>query len=1343
MCAVLPLNKEPTLPELPGDSRRQAVPSIRGTVYQAWCSIDAWLRLTTADQAIYLEGAEDFDIIKNGGAIAVQVKHNEASISLGTAKAREALENFWKIATQDPTRQVDFHYMTTSPVANERDWPIGDINGLDAWRAACTNTDMAVTVASYLKDHLEEGSALRRFIDTATPADLQDRLFRRFHWLTAQPGIEAVQLSVEERIRVLLNQLKKGVGLTSKVKIQLESYFWQVILHEDSRERRLTFGDLLEQVDAATTVYLPVPVDQLPDLLSGSRPGLGLLRLLIGKVPKPPVPLIQRTELVLHLEESVNQRRLMLLTGTIFKGKTTVAQLVADTLCPDAWWVNLTARRADQVDNILLALAGEIDSGACPSLVIIDDLDISPAAHRVYRDSLALVLHRARASGRAVLMTAQGGSSDTALLSEFRGIEIFEVPELTREEVTRLCLQEGCPTTKAEFWGLTVHSFSRGHPKLVQVRIADLARKGWPRPTSTDFGATSSAADSVRQIARRLLSDSCLPEVVEFLYCASESTVLLHRSVVIKLAEAVGGNRNPGDLIDGLVGRWMECVEKDWFRTTPILHGAAGDVWSPDRRALAHVQLHDSILSKKTLDPTEAAALLYHAYFGKEPRRIAVAAMNLQIIKDAKAKDEVERNLLWLPYVALEFGQRLCDDSVASAALRGLQFHVAVTLDSDTLPEICVRWAEETAPVLHAQIRQGMQLMMWSTIAMADSAKVPLRMRLDAIQELSGLKLTGEIAEVSATGFQSFFEKNDPKAGIPTSGTRTQVMLVFCARWVRGASALREVIEWLDLRATDGIRSEFDSVLAWPFVQTAGAFVQCAWAAEHDKITDWTPWLELFEFIDRYAKRRSSPALGREAAKAKAIILTEYLSRAEDALQVLSSADASFGESAVLNEQRANVLFQTNDDAQVLEVWSELVTNPSNRFALDPFAYRRAAMSAARLGLWEKAEEIFRDAIVSIDPAGFVWTRFGLMIDCSLAISLGGAQLRAAELLAEAVLSLPASAAEEGDVRWEALQRAASEVCRRIENTLWKPSDDEPMFQPGYASSPELRMPESQAGQEMRTAMLRGQVAKLCACLGVSMQLLDASEVAALGLSRYFFVRWQIAEAQLARSFATGAGDDFIPAIVRLDATTASLERQGRGVIEKETDAETDQPTAPDRWFGLLVAGACCAGSNLNAHLALWLAACDAAPSVLDGVGTSVRQLQAGVSTPSHMLRQVVANTSNSTGVRCGAAVKLLLEPLHPHEALNIQGLVASALVSDASFMCQEVCNHHLSLRFASTWVKLAQSPFNLPSPKTTVPALLIAVKNVKEGRGTLRTLLTAVSVAIGQPLGNFMDRVR
>ncbi|WP_447962451.1 hypothetical protein [Nitrospira sp. Ecomares 2.1] len=151
---------------LPGDPRRQAVSSIQGTVYQAWCSIDAWLQLTDAKEVIYLEGAEDFDVVKSASAITVQFKKNEGSISLGNAKAHQALENFWTLSYNESSRQIDFHYLTTSTIAIEQDANFDGLPGIEAWRVAQTSTEIVTTISGLplvLWTHLKRAMDLLRF----------------------------------------------------------------------------------------------------------------------------------------------------------------------------------------------------------------------------------------------------------------------------------------------------------------------------------------------------------------------------------------------------------------------------------------------------------------------------------------------------------------------------------------------------------------------------------------------------------------------------------------------------------------------------------------------------------------------------------------------------------------------------------------------------------------------------------------------------------------------------------------------------------------------------------------------------------------------------------------------------------------------------------------------------------------------------------------------------------------------------------------------------------------------------------------------------------------------------
>lgn len=1330
--------------QLLGDPQRQAISSIQGTVYQAWWSIDAWLRLTNADEVIYLEGAEDFDIVRADNAITVQVKRKAGSISLGNAKAHEALENFWTLSCKEPSRRIDFHYLTTSAIAMEQDASFNWLKGIEAWRAAQTNPELAAKIVEYLKEKLPATSSLRAFLASATLELAQQRIIQRFYWLTNQPDLEVVKRSVDDRIAVLLEAQRRSVALISNVRKYLESRFWEVVLEPSSAGRCLTRGELLRQVEAATTSYLPVPVDQLPGLIGNVRPGLGLLNLLIQKAPRPPEPLLGRPALTRRLEELVKQRRVILLTGTVHKGKTTLAQLVASRLCPAAaWWINLTERPPDQVDNLLLALASRIESEDCPNLVIIDDLDVSPKAHRGYRDSLALVFHRASAIGRGVILTAQGASSDSSVVQDFNNVHLLEVPEMSTEETESLCSEHGCPEALSKVWGTLVTMWTRGHPKLVQVRIAELAARGWPKPSPADLITQSPAVTSARQMARQLLSESMSPPIAEFVYLASECSVPMHRSIAIRLAEAVDGLRNAGDILDKLAGKWLERIEGGWFRTTALLQGVAAEVWSPEKRKLAHIRLHDAILAKGTLDPAEAAALLFHAFIGGERTRLALTGMRLQVIEGEDAKREVERQLLWLPLVALEPGQSITDDVKAGGILRGLQFRVASTLDSESLPRICERWADDIERIPSPEAKSAMLAMMWFSIGSSQSLKVPLRPRLEAIAGIG--RLPDDLQEFQADKTRNLLGRDDVAAsGLPASGTTAQMMFLFANRSVRDTASLDELLQWLDNVATEDIRQQFDAMLEWPIVQGLGAFVQGAWAAKHEETKDWEPWLTLFERINEYAKRRASPRFGREAAKARATILTEYLARSEDALAGLDQADATFGSSAVLLEQRANVLFYRQDDEMVLKLWSQLTRDPATKVALDPFAYRLAGISAARLKRWAEAEQIFLTAADSITPGSFDLTQFGLRVDAALVVSRGGNQAAAARILAEAVLTLPSQAAVEGDERWEAVLRVTVEVCRVIEKVYWKQEGAESRIQPGDASSPALKAPKAEPGQAARSEMTRVQVLQLATTLGVAPPSL-LQELESLAGSKYALVRWFASQTRLAHAYASGAGTGFIRTLLAFETAMADLsgKRQSLSPLEPDGGPAPNLTVAPERWFGLLVAGIVCSGPNLMVNLERWLNESSQELGSDAALTNTVRFVIDGASPPSEILEVTVRNTANPGAVRCGAAAKLLLDMPVASKTLQLQQFLTSALASDASVARQELFNLHVARRFTVAWRAHAENRFQFSSPGTSVPALVRVLDDVEGGSGgTLKRVLVTAATALRQPLGDFMDRV-
>lgn len=822
----------------------------------------------------------------------------------------------------------------------------------------------------------------------------------------------------------------------------------------------------------------------------------------------------------------------------------------------------------------------------------------------------------------------------------------------------------------------------------------------------------------------------------------SECSVPVHRSVAIRLAESVHGLTNGGDVLDDLSGKWLERLGSQWFRVTALLTGSAAEVWTTEKLKLAHITLHDAIRAKHTLDPSEVAALIFHAYIGGDPRRLAKTAIRLQQIDGKDAKREIERQLLWLPFVALDPGQFIIDDEMAEGILRGLQFQVALTLDSDYLPQICARWADAVKRIKHPKARAANRAMMNLFTGVAQNPKVPLKARLDAIIEIP--ELPREILKAFTESNKHFFESANGAGGLPKKVTTSQTILLCANMCVRDLVTLDELLHWLDNMATEDIRQQFDEMLEWPLVQQLGAFMQGAWCAVHEQTKDWVPWLILLTRVEEYAKRRRSPRFGREAAKARAIILTEYLDQDQEALKVLDSAEAEFGQSVVLMEQRANVLFQTKNDESVLEIWHKLTNDPSSSNFLDPYAYRRIGMSAARLKQWDKAEQIFNAAVNSIQQGTFEVTKFGLRVDAALSIFLGGKQSAAAMQLADAVLALPAEAAKEGDARWEAVQRAAVAVCIAIENSLWKQSDAKPQFEPGYASAPDLKVPKIEPGQAVRSELTRAQILHLVSILA-TFPVRFANDVKMLLDSKYLLVRGLAAEAQLALAYSAGAGDGFIEALLTFDRAItdrAAKIQQGTSLLTPDDGVKSSQPVAPQRWFGLICAGAVCSGPHLISHLKIWLDASAGLLSEEAALTKIIQLLLEGASLPPALLQPTIIDTASPLPLRCGAAAQLLMSGIPAGKTLHLQSFLTSAIVSDDSFARQLLCNHHVARCFADAWRTHAKSPFQFYSPRTSVPELLAVLDAIEQGSATLKNLLVVAASSLRQSLGKLMERV-
>lgn len=1336
--------------ELAADPARQAVATILGYVYQIWWSIDAWLQLRSPDDVIFLEGAEDLDKIVAGAATVEQVKHEAAAVSLNNKRAHQVLENFWVLSERETARRVDFHYVTTASAATEQDARFGGIRGLEAWRVAQTNIETADVIRLYLASKLEAASLLRKFLETATPQQVQDRLIRRFHWFLEQPGLEEVKQSVDDRLTHRLNQANLPLTYVETVRNRLHAFACDVLVRPDSSKRRLNEADLLRQIEAATTEYVPVPAHQYQQFKRALHSGVfdqgtAYLQLMRLPLPAAPEPLLTRPAQVEHVHKLIVERKAVLLTGSVYKGKTTIAQLVANTLCPDAWWFPVTMRSGTETDNLMRALAAVVSDESTPPLIVIDDLDLSPSAHAAYRQSLALLASRASRSGRGLLLTAQGTSSGTAQLSEFTGIEAVDVPEMSVQEVQQHCLDNSCPREFSPAWAAIVQASTQGHPKLVQVRIAELRTKGWQTP-GTDLFSASPAITTARQAARQLLSESVSLEAAAFVYTAAEATYPMTRQMLLGLAQMVGGIPNAGDLIDKLQGKWFERAMAERISVTPMLKGSAADVWTVQRKRLAHCHIYDAIAGTKTLDQGDAASLLYQAYMGQEGSRLVHCAHRLETLDESNVSSVVFQQLVWLPYVALEAGQRFFEQQpFVSVVLRQLQFSVANELDSDSLPIVLDRWTEEVGLIPEQVPREAMEVMRCAKLLINRNPRVPLRTKLRAIVSLS--KATGEAGRMAEELVQHVIEMScESPGGIPENSPSTQFYFSLQASSVRRLEDLASVVDWLEQDADDTARRAFEEVLHWPLVASVGSFVHGAWSSRHADETDWNPTIELLTRASAVTRRLGLVQFGSEVAKAASIVYGEHLHDHVSSMRVLDDAAAAFGETSTIREQRVNALYQINDDVGALNVWETLISEPEAARSIDAFAFRRAAISACRLQRWAQAECYFLEGSNRPPELTLPITKFGLVVDACYVVTLAGAPQRAARMLSDAFLHVPPPMWEDGHEDWEALGRVASTVCNLIEAVAKGEDTSKFTLAFGKASEPGLSFGASEPNQVLRTQLTITRLGLIASQLGdipsdYRSLLSDAAK------SNFPLVRLFAAQAELAFEFNAGPGERFVETVARYERMLNCVASLPDRALATQSDGGHTEPAVKTLneggLFAVFSAAAICSEHPQQA-IAGWHDDSVAVWGPDSRIAKDLAEMSRGLALPvSEADEAVRPGVERSNGETIGAALVLVRAGTQgPQRTLRLQELLASAIVcSSEGLVLQSTFGRPIARRFAANWKVFTSSHFLFTSPRTTVPALEAVITAVEQGKASLRILLPKAAQSIGVVVGYAASR--
>ena len=112
--------------------KRDAYFVIKGFVYQVELTIDRWLKLGESE-ILELEAGEDIDIVKAVSKetesneferILEQVKVRKTNLTLKSPPALTALASFYEHDENNPSGNLNFHYITNAKIGTEKPSPV-------------------------------------------------------------------------------------------------------------------------------------------------------------------------------------------------------------------------------------------------------------------------------------------------------------------------------------------------------------------------------------------------------------------------------------------------------------------------------------------------------------------------------------------------------------------------------------------------------------------------------------------------------------------------------------------------------------------------------------------------------------------------------------------------------------------------------------------------------------------------------------------------------------------------------------------------------------------------------------------------------------------------------------------------------------------------------------------------------------------------------------------------------------------------------------------------------------------------------------------------------------------
>lgn len=1327
---------------LVGQPKRQAIDSLLGYDYQIWRTVESWMQLAPGE-VLYIECAEDFDVVAEGTATTHQVKNSPDNITLGSGDVREAIVNHWVTVGKNPGRAIKMRFLTRGDIGFERDKAFGVKRGLEVWRkAAAGDTGAEQSLTTYLHSHLKD-PGLKQFLSTSQPDERREKLYGAIEWVVNEPVFDAVCINVRRAAIERGNARGAPAYVSERAVDALLQKCRQTAIERLPELRSLTREDLQSAFEASTSIQVPLT----HTLVSLLGQGFSLASMAgtqvafspfaeSGELPPLPAFVMARSEFCTRAISAFSTGP-VLIVGSEGKGKSIVATLVAKSIGNSTYWLELP----DQVERVCSALERVlmiVRSGHGPRRIFLDDVPATLGLDAQVWTRLNAIFQSCRAFNVQLLMTAKGVPEDQ-VDSRFRGasVQVLAVPALTESEVEGFFESLGCPMGMREIWAKsTLLQSGYGHPKLVHLRGLELRDQGWPNPTADAFLKSPASIDEARANARQTVGKTVLDPDKTFLYALSVAAQPFTRDLAIKVGEKLG-TPAPGDVFDRLAGRWIEAKGSNLHSVTNLLSNQARQTYPPAQISRFHEVMFDTFIERGSISVNEAWGVFFQAFQSLDPRRMGSFIVSL-VTADFRQIPGLAESMEFL--LAFAPGNALLGtyDAKTTAMFRHLQFKIAEHVKPEAMEEIARQWAWAIQQIEHKEVRDGLRVMRGLCLTVSMEGDLPPEILVHAIADAAGVDGLAQ-CKPAVPEFEEML-KRDGTLLVDQVG----LLFFFLQSRCNGFQFIDQVFDALE-GIDSALRNRMLDAFNVRFVENSSMITK-AWLVETKREQpNWDRLINVFQRATSLAKQWGANAMGHNIARIQSIIYEEEPAVLDQvrSIRVLDEAQQVFGDSPVLDEQRANIEFLRGNFSAALDFWERSLdhglSNPANSH--DLFAFRKAAIAASKLGKYDRAATFLETAGSLILPEDVGPKQAAFQVDATYCWFKHSDPVRALVAIARAAASLKGIYDPTNEFQFFRAQKHCGSCA------LWMHSRVRTEYQRGHIDEPQVGAPTTPDQQELIatlpespypvTAVMILQVASRLGVAGPELDILrhDISG-SNVPLATIAFTGLLVEEAIEEGNFV-----DFGGLVLRWQWALwqgMAARASGASVLLEDQHPVSDAIKATSmglQWFfALALAIITMRGEDPNAAGALWEDQLQTAPDpqhLLVELRTARAAYSMDLSTAFVEFRR-----GPSIKGFAAAAIVLAQPARRPVDTCFAQvALLTWSLVGVPIRSVMVLAMPYLASIFSEQWTVHLRNPATLLDPRLSIPVLNEAIAFRGSGPARLLKIVIAGSQASGQPI--------